>query len=118
MSTYKHGSASLSHENPNLQVSSIRWLGVKSIDIISSSISSSISSEQGTGYERNILRLTARDRAKAISMLTHGVCAEEGEECEWRREIQRMVMLNVKAEIQSLSEGGLEVWLKGKLEGS
>ena len=67
--------------------------------------------------ERSLLHLTARDRRKAAKMLGKGVCAEGGEEREWRRELQVMLMMNYKTEIQILSGrmGGLEEWLERKL---
>lgn len=50
-------------------------------------------------------------------MLEKEMLGEYGKESEWRRELQVMLMLNVKAEIQILSsgEGGLERWLDAKL---
>lgn len=64
-----------------------------------------------------LLKLTARDRRIARRMLEREHFGEEGRELEWRREVQVMLMLNVKVEIQILSEreGGLEGWLDGKL---
>ena len=51
-----------------------------------------------------------------MRMLEKDISGEEGREKEWRRELQVMLMLNVKAEIQILSSGeGLERWLDGKL---
>jgi meiotic recombination protein SPO11 len=110
MSTYKYGSMALAHENLNLAVPSIRWLGVRSEDIIDS----------GSKKDRvGLLRLSARDRRLAVRMLDREMFDEEekkGGEMEWRRELQVMLMLNVKAEIQILSSGmGLERWLDGKM---
>lgn len=50
-------------------------------------------------------------------MLERPTFAENGPEPIWRRELQIMLMLNTKAEIQHLSgrEGGLEEWLQDKL---
>ena len=50
-------------------------------------------------------------------MLEKDIFAEDGPEVKWRRELQVMLMLNVKAEIQLLSrrEGGLEGWLEESL---
>lgn len=50
-------------------------------------------------------------------MLERPTFAEDGPEPMWRRELQVMLMLNTKAEIQHLSgrEGGLEEWLEDKL---
>ena len=110
MSNYKYGSVALAHENAHLNVSGIRWLGVRSAVLYA---------EEEPSDDENglLLRLTARDRRKAVKMLEKEVFADEGPETEWRRELQVMLMLDVKAEIQLLSgrEGGLEAWLEGKL---
>jgi len=102
MSTYKHGSMSLAHET-NLTVPSIRWLGVRSCDFLNAQ-----SEIQG------LLSLTSRDRKIALKMLAKSVSEERDE--EWRRELQIMLMLNVKAEIQILGNGEmLGEWLDKKL---
>lgn len=47
--------------------------------------------------------------------------AENGLEAEWRRELQVMLMLGVKAEIQIMNgtdRGGLNAWLDEKLQAS
>ena len=51
-------------------------------------------------------------------MLEWDLCAEGGLEAEWRGELQRMLMLNMKAEMQILDEvaGGLVSWLVSELE--
>ncbi len=61
--------------------------------------------------------MTARDRRIAVKMLERPTFAEDGPEQTWRRELQVMLMLNVKAEIQLMSEraGGLERWLEKRL---
>ena len=45
------------------------------------------------------------------------VLGEDGEEQEWRRELQVMLMLNVKAEMEILSarDGGVAGWVEQKL---
>jgi len=110
MSTYKHGSLKLSHENAHLNVPSIQWLGIHSKDILDEA-----SEQEGKG----LLRLTGRDRRKAIKMLEWDVLREEGMEREWRREVQIMLMLGVKAEMEILGgrEGGVDGWVEGKLLG-
>jgi meiotic recombination protein SPO11 len=105
MSTYKYGSMALAHENGNLAVTSIRWLGVRSSDIVPDDT-------DRTG----LLKLSSRDRRIAMRMLEKEIFEEEGRDGEWRRELQVMLVMNVKAEIQILSSGvGLEGWLDGKL---
>lgn len=59
-----------------------------------------------------LLRLTKRDRRIAGKMLERDMCGEE----EWRRELQTMLVLNVKAEIQVLGNGeALGRWLDEKI---
>lgn len=102
MSTYKHGSQALSHEL-NLAVPSVQWLGVRSRDFL------------GKGADaRGMLKLTARDRRIALRMLGW----DEEKDTEWRRELQVMLLLNVKAEIQILGNGErLREWLDERLMG-
>lgn len=103
MSTYKHGSRALSHEL-NLAVPSVQWLGVRSCDFLGKESDA-----------RGLLNLTKRDRRIALSML--GRDEEIGK--EWKREVQVMLLLNVKAEIQILGNGErLGEWLDGRLMGS
>lgn len=105
MSTYKYGSMALAHENANLAVPSIRWLGVRSSDVV-----------QDENDKTGLLKLSARDRRIAIRMLEKDIFEEGGREDEWRRELQVMLVLNRKAEIQILSSGeGLECWLNVEL---
>jgi len=83
MTTYKHGSLALSHENHRLVVSRILWIGLHSADVPIS------------GW----LPLTSRDRKKAHSILRSPLIASKP---KWRVEIMRMLYLNAKAEIQSV----------------
>jgi meiotic recombination protein SPO11 len=110
LSTYKHGSRRLSHENGHLNVPGIQWLGIKSDDFRSNREGD----DAGSGAEMGLLRLSVRDRKRAINMLD-----KDGWDMEWRREMQVMLMLNVKAEMEILNrrEGGMETWLEGKLIG-
>ena len=111
MSTYKYGSISLSHENARLAVPQLVWLGLKTSDLFADI--------DLTAVEDQVLQLTARDRKKAADMLKSPLFAEDGPEKEWRRELQMMLVLNTKAEIQILSEGGngLQQYLTRKLSG-
>ncbi|PQE23868.1 meiotic recombination spo11 protein [Rutstroemia sp. NJR-2017a BBW] len=106
MSTYKYGSKNLAHESADLSVPSIRWLGVRSADMV----------EAGETAE-GVMRLTERDRRLAVKMLERDLYRDGGEETEWRRELQVMLVLNRKAEIQILGNGSaLEKWLDRKLQ--
>lgn len=108
MSTYKHGSSNLSHENASLIVPDMRWLGLCSCDL---------HDDETVDESKGLLRLTLRDRKKAVKMLEKGLLEEDGMEKEWRRELQVMLMLGWKAEMEVLGEreGGVEGWLEGKL---
>ncbi|EMD92426.1 hypothetical protein COCHEDRAFT_1193911 [Bipolaris maydis C5] len=123
LSTYKYGSYRLMHEDVALMNTSalclpnVQWLGVKS-----DNMSPSLVGEDGTERKmihqlQGLMRLTTRDRIKATRMLEWDLCAEDGFERGWRRELQWMLMLNVKAEMQVLDElpGGLVSWLSDQL---
>ena len=109
---YKHGSLALSHENSNLTTPTVRWLGVSSEDL-------SVAGSPGRPTEdrAGLLKLSRRDRKKALSILGQEFCEEDGVEKEWRRELQVMLMLNVKVEMEILAEreGGVETWVDERL---
>lgn len=111
MSTYKHGSVSLAHEE-NATVPQLQWLGVR--------VSDFLRLHQYKRQERNLqghLQLSSRDRRVAIKMLARtNIIGEEGKEQEWRAEVQKMLFLNVKAEIQILgNQENMEKWLNSRL---
>ncbi|KAB8234655.1 putative meiosis-specific topoisomerase Spo11 [Aspergillus alliaceus] len=110
MSTYKYGSMAHTSQNGRLNITRLRWLGLRTSEVV-------------TGASNNddeaLIRLTARDRKKIITMLSNNpVWMEEGPELEWRAELQQMLMLNLKAEIEILydRDGGLEGWVDRKME--
>lgn len=108
MSNYKYGSQALSHENSALNIASLQWLGVKSSDICQDMV-------EGDGKEQSLLCLSKRDRKKAVKMLESSeVVWEGGLEQSWRRELQVMLMLGVKAEMEALSkkDDGLMDWVE------
>jgi meiotic recombination protein SPO11 len=109
MSTYKYGSTKLSYQKDTLIVPSIRWIGLQSADIVPSKGSDRV----------GLLRLSKRDRNIATRMLEREEY-QDGRRGEWRTELQVMLMLNLKAEIQILSDSGmgLETWLDMKLAGA
>ncbi|KAJ5913222.1 Winged helix-turn-helix transcription repressor DNA-binding [Penicillium tannophilum] len=108
MSTYKYGSLAHLHENARLAVPGLKYLGIRVSDaVMDSDVSESV-----------LLSLTARDHKKIHSMLRNSpIWADGGPEPEWRVELQRMLMLNVKAEIETIYErdGGLEAWIDRKM---
>ncbi|GAA5886178.1 hypothetical protein JCM6882_004290 [Rhodosporidiobolus microsporus] len=87
LSTYRFGSASLAFDAANLTVDSLEWLGVKG------------SEWDALGIDRDeLLSLTKADRTKAAAMLRREWLPDE-----WRRELEYMLHLGRKAEIQILS---------------
>ncbi|CAG7978451.1 unnamed protein product [Penicillium olsonii] len=109
MSTYKYGSAAHLHENARLSIPQLQWLGLRVSDIIA------VPEVLG---DKALLSLTERDRRKIISMLRNSpVWASNGPEKQWRAELQRMLFLNAKAEIEILYEcsGGLEGWIERRM---
>ena len=94
----------LAHEL-NLKIPSIQWLGVRSSDFL-----------QSEPDIQGLLKLSGRDRRIAVKMLEKDIFSEEGQEQEWRRELQAMLVLNVKAEIQILgNKEKLGIWLNAQL---
>lgn len=95
MSTYKNGSAALAHENEELRLPHLKWLGLRCESLIT--LDDDVHSSQG------LLELTARDRRKAIAMLERSdEVSVDAHESEVRRALQTMLMLNTKAELQLL----------------
>ncbi|KAH9831066.1 Meiotic recombination protein SPO11 [Teratosphaeria destructans] len=103
LSVYKHGSNALAHENADLIVPKTKHLGLRSTHV-----SVGIENEAAS---QALLTLTARDRRKATKMLER----ERGEDA--RLELQRMLMLGVKAELQLLDAvpGGMLQMLEAEL---
>jgi meiotic recombination protein SPO11 len=124
MTTYKYGSYRLAHEDvghtdaPALSLPNLRWLGVKSHHINRAQANEDGTDASATSGLQGMIRLTTRDRSKAMRMLEWDLCTETGLELEWRRELQTMLMLNTKAEIQILDElpGGVLSFLSSELE--
>ncbi|RHZ68170.1 hypothetical protein CDV55_104697 [Aspergillus turcosus] len=109
MSTYKYGSMAHARDNEKLNVSKLHWLGLRTSDVIRGADSFG---------DEAFIRLSPRDRKKAIAMLSNNpVWAENGPEQEWRAELQQMLMLNLKAEIEILydRQEGLEGWIDRKM---
>ncbi|KAI5290134.1 hypothetical protein KEM54_002357 [Ascosphaera aggregata] len=139
MSTYKYGSLARAHENRNLNVPNIVWLGLQTSEFVMATpkypafrIHMPDSCNGGGGATtsnreniaqksmmQNFIKLRARDRKKATWMLSNSpVFAEDGPETGWRRELQVMMLLGVKAEIEALYDldGGIDEWLDVKLK--
>lgn len=119
MSIYKHGSWNLSHEDQNHNVPSICWLGPKSEDLL-------FNNGEGDEYDSGmvsdsevagLLRLSLRDRRRAVGMMKKISLKKNGQDKEWKRELQVMLMLGLKAEMEVLGNRnkGLEAWVERKL---
>ena len=123
LNTYKYGSYRLAHEDvtptdtPALSLPNIRWLGVKSHHMSRTPVGEDGTESDVMPQLQGLMRLTARDRIKAARMLEWNLCTEDGLEQGWRQELQKMLMLNVKAEMQILDElpGGLVSWVGNKV---
>jgi meiotic recombination protein SPO11 len=107
LSTYKHGSAAFAHEKAELESPCIQWFGLNSQDL---------GQQKDLHQSQGLLKLSGRDRRKATRMLEREPFTEGGKESLWRGELQVMLFLNIKAEIQLLEAqvGGLCGWLKAK----
>jgi meiotic recombination protein SPO11 len=114
MSTYKYGSMAHAHASASLNAPKVEWLGTRLEDVIIK--------QNGTEVEDEdlvMISLSHRDAKKIRSMLLKNpVFGEDGPEIEWRAELQRMMMLNMKIETEVLygTEGGLEGWMDRKME--
>lgn len=137
MRCYKWGSAALEHEEA-LELPSLRWLGVKSSDLHdapgrdqavpppfgpnTASQEDPIMAHEAT-YSRigscsRLVRLTQRDRKLAIKLLGDlaDMDGRDTDVAEARRELQVILMMNVKVEIQAMNdEGDVAGYLERKL---
>ena len=108
--TYRFGSRALAHEHQT-NVPEILWLGVELKDSFRDAKTREATKE-----------MTARDRTKARAMLmTDEKGAQEGIrllDSEMRVELQQMLMLNRKMEVEALEElkAGITGWIQTKLQ--
>ncbi|KAI0017176.1 Spo11/DNA topoisomerase VI subunit A [Xylariomycetidae sp. FL0641] len=145
MQTYKHGSRGLAHES-QVTLPKLSWIGLKSQDLHPKTVPSqmrsraqadlaelpgpaagerSVTQVEGqqttltsTASGGSILTLKAGDRKKAVGLLDglDDGPAHDASEIEIRRELQIMILLNVKAEIQAVDDwGDLTAWLDARL---
>jgi meiotic recombination protein SPO11 len=105
-STYKHGSIGLAHESADLVIPQLRWIGLRIEQILA--CGDDLHAGQG------LLTLSERDRKRARSMLGWEVLASED---DLKQELQTMLMLNMKAELQLLDAlpGGTQELLQRML---
>lgn len=105
LSTYKYGSSNLAHEKSHTCLPLIQWLGLRSEHVLNG---------EATHADQGLLTLTTRDRTKARKMLGWQVLERDE---SLRRDLQVMLMLNLKAELQVLdaTSGGSCALLKSGL---
>lgn len=125
---YRYGSDSITQRAVSSNTG-IRWLGINSSQILELAaagdepIASSQSSTQSRGAisatdcREPISQLSARDRKAAIGTLGRLLDTSDDQDVlELRRELQVMLMMGVKAEIQWLDEAGsITEWLDWKI---
>jgi len=95
LSVYKYGSTNKAMEMEDLLTPRIQRIGLSRTDI---------DDREETRYEQGLIPLTGRDRRKARQLLDKSLYDEGGAENGWRTELQIMLMLNTKAELQILDE--------------
>jgi meiotic recombination protein SPO11 len=124
MHTYKHGSQNLEHEQ-HARVPGLLWMGIKSADALACRPSFN-RCERGfwpaeqvrfPPSESTLLPLKPVDRKLAIKMLQNMESQHDqrAEQMLLTRELQLMLMLNVKAEIQTIHRSELPSWLDERL---
>ncbi|KAG9500934.1 hypothetical protein J7337_006615 [Fusarium musae] len=119
---YRHGSERLSHE-ADLGIEGLWWLGIRSAHLFRGHASAyygqpSHVSITSTQSRDPVTYLNGRERAAAVSALkkTSLHSPNELEGSELRLELQLMMMLGVKAEIEWLDESGdMCPWLDGEI---
>ncbi|KAM0408944.1 hypothetical protein ACHAPD_011104 [Fusarium lateritium] len=123
---YQYGSDRLSHE-ADLGTETLEWLGIKSThlfrdytgDSVAATLSqSSQSSITSTSCRNPVSYMSTRERNTAISTLKKifNPSHNETEVSETKHELQLMLVLGVKAEIEWLDESGdLFSWLDGEI---
>ncbi|KZT19910.1 DNA topoisomerase IV, alpha subunit [Neolentinus lepideus HHB14362 ss-1] len=89
LSVYKFGSASMRHESERMAAKRVRWLGIKSSELLE------------FGIDRDaMIPITGHDEKKALSLLQR---PENVMPKKWRRELMHMLHLRRKAEIEILT---------------
>ncbi|KAH7224961.1 Spo11/DNA topoisomerase VI subunit A [Fusarium oxysporum] len=122
---YRHGSERLSHE-ADLGIEALRWLGIRSVHLSRGHTNTSLSNYGQPSHvsitsiqcRDPVTYLNGRERAAAISTLKKIslYSPNELEGSELRLELQLMIMLGIKAEIEWLDESGdLCSWLDGEI---
>ena len=105
LQTYRQGSIALAHESAST-VPEMKWLGLRLDDVVT-----------GAADDAPLLPLSLVDRERIRAMLARQVNGGDAVQQQCFSELQKMLVLNVKAEIQLLDErpGGLVQWLEEKM---
>lgn len=106
--TYKYGSKALAHNRLDLVVPEMQWIGPQGCHFL------------GLDDERNrqgLLRMSVRDRKKAIQMLQWDSIGPAHSRTWWHQELQTLLFMNMKFEIELLDwiPGNMITWLQGLL---
>lgn len=72
---------------------------------------------ENSRHQQSLLYLSFRDRRKAKNMLDWPHITEGSAEVAWRRELQVMLVLGYKAEIQLVESlpGGMVAWVMARM---
>lgn len=105
LQTYRQGSIALAHEHAST-VPEMRWLGMRVDDVI-----------RGATDDDTLMLLSLVDRGRIRAVLRRQTDEADVVLRECSSELRKMLMLNVKAEIQLLDDrpGGLLGWLERKI---
>ncbi|CAG2176077.1 unnamed protein product [Oppiella nova] len=103
--TFRHGSLALSYESPNLVVPAIKWIGILPTDIIDYKLSPSVQIPLKENDKKKIQDLKNRQYMK--------------ENIQWTRQLNLLLRIGKKVEIQSLAEHSatflLDIYLPSKI---
>ncbi|KAK2057001.1 type IIB DNA topoisomerase [Colletotrichum caudatum] len=112
MRCYSHGSRGHAHER-NTVVPSMSWLGIKSGDLAPQGLAHGGSQRSSRMSPlKHSSSLTQKNRKAAARMIKE--IGEDGNDCDimCRRELQVMMFLGIKAEIQAVDDAGdISSWL-------
>ncbi|TDZ59888.1 Meiotic recombination protein rec12 [Colletotrichum trifolii] len=113
MRCYSHGSRAHAHEQ-GVTVPSLQWLGVRSNDVASRVARGGLGFDDQyvNGALGSINPLTQRDRTRARNIIKDLVEESDSHDVSCRRELQVMLFLGIKAEIQAMDDAGdMTAWL-------
>jgi meiotic recombination protein SPO11 len=105
MHTYRQGSIALAHEESST-VPEMKWLGMRLDDVV-----------VDAATDAPLLPLTLTDRERIRGILARQSSDADSVQQQCFLELQKMLVLNVKAEIQLLDDrpGGIGHWLEERI---